>query len=145
MTMQVREAAPDERAEIRRLLTDEALPLDGLDQAITVLVAVDNKRIAGTAALEHHGAGDDAAYLLRSVAVRPDARGHGTAADLVRTALAHAERGRPVALLTETASRYFERFGFEPVTWDDLPPALSASAELSGACSTTAQAMLRRA
>jgi amino-acid N-acetyltransferase len=51
----------------------------------------------------------------------------------------------PVALLTETADGWFPRFGFRPVPREALPAALSASAELRGACPATARALLRRA
>jgi amino-acid N-acetyltransferase len=50
-----------------------------------------------------------------------------------------------VALLTETADGYFERFGFDRVDREQLPSAVSASPELSGACPDTARAYLRTA
>jgi len=96
-------------------------------------------------ALERHGS--PPVYLLRSLAVAPGHRGAGVGAALVRAALAAAdahERGRAgVGLLTETAAGYFDRFGFTVIDRAALPAALSASAELTGACPATATAYWR--
>lgn len=145
-TFPIRPTAPGDLLPARDLVRDAGLPLDGLEEATRVLVAERDGRIIGVAALEDHGDGDARAFLLRSVAVAPDARGDGIGADLVRTALDSVERhGAPVALLTETAASYFPRFGFEPIERSDLPSALRASKELQGACAVTARALLHRA
>ena len=90
---------------------------------------------------------DPSVYLLRSLAVAPEQRGTGVGAALVRVALAAAdahEQGRAgVGLLTETAAGYFDRFGFTAADRADLPAALSASPELTGACPATATAYWR--
>jgi amino-acid N-acetyltransferase len=139
----VREAAPADLPAARRLVERAGLPVDGLDDA-TLLLAEADGRLVGTAALERHGHGAGTAFLLRSVAAERRDRGVGTA--LTAAALRRVDAARaPVGLLTETAAAYFTRFGFEPVARDDLPPALAASAELRGACPSTAQAMLRPA
>ena len=139
--MDVRPARPDEAGQVTELVTASGLPVAGLAGAWRTWVAVDGDQLLGTASLERHGD----AVLLRSVAVRADQRGHGIGAELVGTALAAAEAGRPVALLTETAAGWFPRFDFRPVDRAALDPALAASAELAGACPATAQAFLRLA
>jgi amino-acid N-acetyltransferase len=48
---------------------------------------------------------------------------------------------RELYLLTTTAAGYFPRFGFETVGREALPPVLSASEELRGACPASAIAM----
>jgi len=48
-----------------------------------------------------------------------------------------------VALLTVTAAGYFDRFRFTVTDRAALPVALSASAELTGACPATATAYWR--
>jgi len=139
--MDIRLAHPEETNTVAELVTAAGLPTAGLAQAWRIWVAVDRDRLLGTASLERH----DGAYLLRSVAVRDEARGRGIGAQLVRTALAAVAPAGPVALLTETAAGWFPRFGFHPVDRAALDPALTASAELAGACPATAQAFLRPA
>jgi amino-acid N-acetyltransferase len=139
--MDIRLAHPQETDRVAELVTAAGLPTAGLAQAWRTWVAVDRDRLLGTASLERHGG----AYLLRSVAVRDEARGCGIGAQLVRAALAAVDPAGPVALLTETAAGWFPRFGFHPVDRTALDPALAASAELAGACPATAQAFLRPA
>jgi amino-acid N-acetyltransferase len=139
--MEIRLAHLEETDRVAKLVTAAGLPTAGLAQAWCTWVAVDRDRLLGTASLERHGG----AYLLRSVAVRDEARGRGIGAQLVRVALAAVDPARPVALLTETAPGWFPRFGFHPVDRTALDPALAASAELAGACPATAQAFLRPA
>jgi amino-acid N-acetyltransferase len=139
--MDIRLAHPEETNTVAELVTAAGLPTAGLAQAWRIWVAVDRDRLLGTASLERY----DGAYLLRSVAVRDEARGRGIGAQLVRAALAAVAPAGPVALLTETAAGWFPRFGFHPVDRAALDPALTASAELAGACPATAQAFLRPA
>jgi amino-acid N-acetyltransferase len=139
--MDIRLAHPEETNTVAELVTAAGLPTAGLAQAWLIWVAVDRDRLLGTASLERY----DGAYLLRSVAVRDEARGRGIGAQLVRAALAAVAPAGPVALLTETAAGWFPRFGFHPVDRAALDPALTASAELAGACPATAQAFLRPA
>jgi amino-acid N-acetyltransferase len=139
--MDIRLARPEEADWVAELVTAAGLPVAGLAETWRTWVAADGDRLLGTASLERHGD----AYLLRSVAVRDEARGRGIGAQLVRTALAGVDPSRPVALLTETAAGWFPRFGFHPVERAALDPALAASAELAGACPATAQAFLRPA
>ncbi|MBB3084779.1 GNAT family N-acetyltransferase [Geodermatophilus sabuli] len=140
----VRKATPADLAVISDLLAAAGLPLAGLHNAAHVLVADAAGTLAGTVALERHGSGDATAFLLRSVAVAPAWRGRGVGATLTAAALALVDDvGAPVGLLTETAAGYFPRFGFTPVDRDQLPAALSASAELRGACPASAHALLR--
>ena len=140
----VREAAPADLPAARGLLVRAGLPLDGLDGAAVVLVAAAEDRVVGTVALERHGRDAGTAFLLRSAAVDPAWRGRGVGAALTGAALERVDTVcAPVGLLTETASAFFPRFGFRPVPRTALPSALAASAELRGACPTSATAMLR--
>lgn len=140
----IRRATPDDAAAIERLVEEAGLPLAGLRGVALRFVAEDDHGPAGVAALEEHGSGSERALLLRSVVTRPDVRGTGVGAALVRAALLHGDEERaPIALLTETAERWFPRFGFRVVPRGDLPPTLAASEELRGACALTARAMLR--
>ncbi|MDP2873201.1 MAG: GNAT family N-acetyltransferase [Bacillota bacterium] len=94
---------------------------------------------AAVAGLEWHGG----EALLRSVAVARALRSHGLGRAVVKAAIARTrDRGTDeLFLLTTTAGPYFAELGFEAVERQSLPPALSASAELQGACPATATAM----
>ena len=140
----VRPAGTVDSGALERLVAEAGLPLAGLDAAVVRFVAEDDHGLAGVAALEEHGTGDGRAFLLRSVVTRPDVRGTGVGAALTAAALRHVDEAHaPVALLTETAERWFPRFGFRPVERGVLPPALAASEELRRACPVSAHALLR--
>src|SRR5262245_37530502 len=126
--------------ELLRLLAQNHLPADGLaDHLGTTLVARQDGRIVGSAALELYPDG----ALLRSVAVAPALQGQGLGAELTAAALALARdlHVGAIYLLTTTAKGYFPRFGFEPVTRDDVPPGVKGSVEFTSACPSSATVM----
>jgi amino-acid N-acetyltransferase len=121
------------------LLEAAKLPPDGLGRhRDTTLVALENGRVVGCVALEVYGDG----ALLRSLAVDPGWRGRGLGVRLTEAALSLArDLGRPaVYLLTETADRFFPRFGFRPVDRDDFPAGVKTSVEFTTACPSSARA-----
>lgn len=139
----VREAGAADVAAVRTLVASAGLPLDGLDDAVVLMVESEGA-VVGAIALERHDDGGGAAFLLRSAAVDPSSRGRGVGSALTRAALGRVDaEGAPVALLTESAEDWFPRFGFAVVGRDRLPAALQASAELRGACPASARALLR--
>jgi len=136
----LRPARADDLAAVARLLTDAALPLDGVAEALpTFVVAEAGARLVGVAGLEV--CCDNA--LLRSLAVAPEWRAHGLGRALVTRVIAEAEaRGiHALYLLTTTADQYFLRFGFQAVTRDEVPPAVRQTVEFQGACPSTATVM----
>src|SRR5512140_2443174 len=123
MTRQIERAGAGDRQDMLRLVTQNNLPLAGLDQhLVPALVAREDGRIVGCAALEVYPDG----ALLRSVAVAPELQGRGAGQDLTTAAIELAEtEGVPaVYLLTTTAEGFFPRFGFERVTRGDVPPGV---------------------
>ena len=142
MTPTIRPARTEDWPSIRALLEARNLPIDGAEShVVDFLVATDpasNAAIA-VAGLERYGE----VGLVRSVAVADDVAAQGLGSALVRALLQRArERGiGAVYLLTTTAAGWFPRFGFRVVRRDDLPQALGESAELRGACPSTAVAM----
>jgi hypothetical protein len=89
------------------------------------LVAQEDEQIVGVAALEQYGSERAAVFLLRSVVVRRDRRGNGIGQALVAAALAAADSSvggtALIALLTETADGYSDRFGFSRGERDGCP------------------------
>jgi len=125
---------------ILSLLKGSALPVAGIDRHMaTTLVARENGKVVGCAAVEIYGS----AGLLRSVAVSEERRGEGLGHRLTTAALELArKRGvRNIYLLTTTASHFFPRFGFTAIPGSELDPALAQSEELRGACPASALAM----
>ena len=104
-----------------------------------ILVARDDGRLLGTAALEMYPDG----ALLRSVAVASHAQGQGLGRELTEAALRIArEAGTPaVFLLTTTAEHFFLRFGFVRIERHDVPASVRTSVEFTTACPASAAVM----
>jgi amino-acid N-acetyltransferase len=139
----IESATPHDLPQIHALLEQLRLPLAGVDEHVsTMLVARDAERIIGTAALEMYADG----ALLRSVAVEPRQQGKRLGHQLTDAALQlAATRGaHAVFLLTTTAERFFPRFGFEPITRDQVPASVRASVEFQSACPASAIVMRKQ-
>jgi amino-acid N-acetyltransferase len=140
MPTPIESARPADAADILALVAQNGLPTDGLnDHLATAIVAREDGRIVGTAALELYSDG----ALLRSVAVSAAQRGRGLGHLLAEAAIALArDRGAAaIYLLTTTAERFFPRFGFEPITRADVPPRVRTSIEFTSACPSSAIVM----
>jgi amino-acid N-acetyltransferase len=136
----IESATKHDLPEICALLERLHLPLAGVDEHLpTLLVAREDERIVGTAGLEVYADG----ALLRSVAVDPHQQGRQLGHQLTDAALQLAStRGvATVFLLTTTAERFFPRFGFEPISREQVPPAVRASVEFQSACPASAIVM----
>jgi amino-acid N-acetyltransferase len=136
-------ATDDDLPGIRALLERVHLPLAGVDEHLrTMLVAREDKQIVATAALELYADG----ALLRSVAVEPRLQGQHLGHQLTDAALrlAATSGANTVFLLTTTAGRFFPRFGFEPITRDEVPPSVRASVEFQSACPSSAIVMRKQ-
>jgi amino-acid N-acetyltransferase len=141
MNTVIRVPANADWANIEALLTEASLPLDGAREALPdFLVAVRGETLVGAAALERYGT----VALLRSVAVRPEARGTGLGREIVVRLLEEAQREgiQQVVLLTTTAADYFPRFGFRALPRADVPVAAQESLEFRETCPDSAVAML---
>jgi amino-acid N-acetyltransferase len=138
------EAATDrDLPAVHALLERQHLPLAGVDEHVqAMIVARDGARVVGAAAVELYAGG----ALLRSVAVDPAVQGRRLGHQLTEAALelARSRGADTVFLLTTTAERFFPRFGFEPITRDDVPPSVRASVEFQSACPASAVVMRKR-
>lgn len=117
-------------AEVRALLSEVNLPLEGVQEHFDeFLVARDAAgELVGCVGQERYGE----VALLRSLAVKPGQQGQGLGRALTLELLAEARaKGvNEVVLLTTTAVDFFQRhFGFEPVERQQYDAALAASPE----------------
>jgi len=115
-------ATPEDVDAVLARLEQSHLPVEGQREHIgTTLVAREEGRIVGSAALETHADADG--VLLRSVAVSPQLRHVGLGHELTAAArqLARDLRAPAVYLLTTTAERYFAQFGFKRISRTDVP------------------------
>ena len=136
----LRPARSTDLPAIERLLSDSALPLAGVAEALDAFtVAEDGKEIVGVAGLELCRGN----ALLRSVAITPEWRSRGLGRSLVTHVIADAEsRGlRALYLLTTTADQYFPSFGFRPIARDEVPPDVRETEEFRSACPASATVM----
>src|SRR4029079_14019129 len=103
-------AKPEDLPAVASLLALCKLPANDLE-AHDFLVAMDKQRIVGCLGIEREGA------VLRSLAVDPQSRGQRIGKELCSRLLKHAkEKGiQETYLLTDSAERFFEKFGFEKV------------------------------
>ncbi|HEY0970891.1 MAG TPA: arsenic resistance N-acetyltransferase ArsN2 [Gemmatimonadales bacterium] len=145
----LRAATAADLAAVERLLASAGLPVAGVadlfaSEADDFVVASEagSGELLGVGGLEVRG--DDA--LLRSVAVRDDARVRGVGRELVQRLVSDAEsRGlRAIYLLTQTAEHYFPRFGFERVERSEVPDTIRETSEFRGVCPDSATCMAKR-
>lgn len=142
MSLAIRKASVADREAVLALLVEAGLPTAGVPSSmVDFVVATDDDKVIGAAGLEVYGT----AALLRSVVVSPSARSTGIGRRLVERALVDAAAADivDVFLLTTSAPDYFPRFGFVPSNREAVPGRMRESAELTGACPSSA-AVLRR-
>jgi amino-acid N-acetyltransferase len=101
--------------------------------------AVSATRLVGTVGIEIIGE----IGLFRSLAVLPELRGRQIGQDLWERIRDEASRRgiRRLYLLTTTAERLFERWGFQRVERAAVPEAIRGTAEFTSLCPSTAAVM----
>jgi len=138
---QLRSATLDDLPKMRSFLRENGLPDVGVERYIQNFLIAENEigSLIGIAGLETY----DKNGLLRSVAVRKGSRGKGVGRTLVNAVLRDARtRGLgTVYLLTDNASDYFERLGFQIVDRSDVDATVKTSVEFTEACPESAVVM----
>lgn len=136
----IRKAREADLPAIRQLLNECDLPDGGMEACVeNAIVAIHHSEIVGCAALEMY---DDSA-LLRSVAVHERFRSRKLGIALTETILKMAEKSgiSLLYLLTETAAKFFPRFGFQFVPREQVPANVKTSPEFTTLCPDSALAM----
>ena len=141
--MVIERANESDLPQVLGLLERLHLPLDGVREHLeTMIVARANGHVVGAAAVELYADG----ALLRSVVVDSALQGKRLGHQLTDAALrmAHAHGADTVFLLTTTAETFFPKFGFEPITREQVPPSVQTSVEFRTACPASAVVMRKR-
>ncbi len=139
--IRLRQAHPADWPAVESLLIANRLPIDGAREHLsTFVLAQSGLEVVGCAGVEPRGE----VALLRSVAVAPGLQRQGIGQQMLSLLLDEARRRgfKTVALLTTTARRWFEAFGFEVADRATAPATLKASAEFQGACPASAEFMV---
>lgn len=127
---------------ILQLLRSDNLPVHGISENLDNFVAAHDHDggLIGVAGVEFYR---DSA-LLRSVVVSAERRGEGIGHLLVQHCVEESKkRGvQRLYLLTETAEKFMQRFGFRRIDKERVDSQLHESEEFKGACSDTAVTML---
>jgi amino-acid N-acetyltransferase len=135
-------ASAEDAGVILDLLQQGQLPVDGVtDHLASTVVAREDGRIVGSAALEMYGEH----ALLRSVAVSPAFQSRGLGCLLTEAALAMARERHVTAvyLLATTAEEFFPKFGFTRITREVVPDTVQTSVEFTSACPSKATVMMK--
>jgi amino-acid N-acetyltransferase len=132
-----------ELPQVRALLTSASLPVEDLDEAsVHFIVAGDGAEPLGAIGLETFGN----VGLLRSMVVRPEARGSGIGGRLVEALEGHA-RGigmDQLVLLTQTAEPFFANRGYAVIAREAAPVEVQRSAEFRSICPASAICMTKQ-
>jgi amino-acid N-acetyltransferase len=132
-----------QRELIIALLQSENLPVEDLPASLNIFfVATENTRVIGAIGLEKY----ENCGLLRSMVVSKEFRNKSIASKLVQQLESFAtEAGIDcMYLLTETASAYFKKKGYEQISRDEVPKPIHASSEFSHVCPVSAIVMKKQ-
>ncbi|SFK34671.1 arsenic resistance N-acetyltransferase ArsN2 [Lysobacter sp. cf310] len=140
--MSIRPALESEHAAIHALLAANGLPVQDLAGAdIAFLIADGGGELAGVVGIQRFGD----TGLLRSLAVRADARRTGTGGRLVAAAesAARAQGLHELVLLTQTASAFFAQRGYRAIDRASAPTGVQDSAEFRSLCPASADCLIK--
>lgn len=117
------------------------LPADDVSLSNNLFIAFYNthETLVGTGGLEFY---NDLA-LLRSLAVSPELRGQQLGKEIVNQLLeeARVRSVREIYLLTQTATYFFQKLGFEIVAREHVPESIRMSSEFTQACPSSAEVL----
>ncbi|NHJ31855.1 MAG: GNAT family N-acetyltransferase [Asgard group archaeon] len=143
-TIKVEGAKVSDLEEIYTLLRLVGLPIEGvkenIDYFLLLLRQVDTtEEIIGCVGLEIY----EQYALLRSAVIHPDHQGkkYGKQLTLAIIAFAKLNGIAQLFLLTETAERFFEKFGFSKITRSQVPDIVKTSLEFTTLCDESATTM----
>ncbi len=138
----LRAGSRQDAASIRTLLESCGLPTsDLLSSDPQFIVACEEAKIVAVGALQPFGS----TALLRSVAVASDLRGTGLGRIIVQDLerIAGAAGISRLVLLTQSATQFFQRLGYQVIERKEVPQQLQASEEFRSLCPASATCMAK--
>ena len=127
-TYTLRPARETDSARIRNLIHEAGINPIGLDWRRFVVAVNDRDEMIGCGQLKPHGAD---ILELASIAVCPEHRGQGVARAIIEHLL--KDSPRPLYLMCESSlGRLYEKFGFRPAAFDEMPRYFKRMTRLAG-------------
>lgn len=132
-------ATVDDLPAILKLLNNCYLPTAGVQENIHHFLVAHKNGVVGVIGMEQV----DDSVLLRSLAVSMDWRKSGIGAALVKRALQYVREGegKSIYLLTNTAEKYMEHWGFSKIERSQIPAPLLKNSALDNACPSNSTCM----
>jgi N-acetylglutamate synthase-like GNAT family acetyltransferase len=131
----IRPARETEAAPIRELIHRVGINPMGLDWKRFVVAVDDHDEMLGCGQLKPHGSD---VLELASIAVFPEQQGKGVARLIIEHLL--KDSPRPLYLMCESGiGPMYEKFGFRPVTYEDMPRYFQRISKLAGLVTTLAR------
>lgn len=137
----MREATTNDLAQVKQLLFSAGLPTVGVEANILHFLLAVNKANEPLAVIGMERS--DSYGLLRSLVVTSASRKQGIGRALITAILSKAQSNgvKEVYLMTETAEKYLQRFGFVRVSRSEIPEPLLNKSALNSACSCRSTCM----
>ena len=131
----IRPARETESAQIRDLIHLVGINPLGLDWKRFVVAVNEQDEILGCGQLKPHG---PEVLELASLAVYPEQQGKGIARLIIEHLL--KDSPRPLYLMCESGlGPLYERFGFRPISYEEMPRYFQRISKLAGLVTTLAQ------
>jgi len=142
MDLIIQPAKREDLNEIVNLLSDNNLPtIDIKENTVQLFVGLLNNKIIGIIGLEkYNGVG-----LLRSLAIKDTFKNQKFGERLVKQLLDFCSREKieELYLLTTTAEKYFEKFGFQKTERFKIPETIKQTREFKDICPISAVVMCK--
>lgn len=131
----IRPAREEESAQIRDLIHLVGINPMGLDWKRFVVAVNDHDEMLGCGQLKPHGSD---ILELASLAVYPGHQGKGVARAIIEHLL--KDSPRPLYLMCESGlGPMYEKFGFRPISYEEMPRYFQRISKLAGLVTTLAQ------
>ena len=131
----IRRAREAESPQIRDLIHQVGINPLGLDWKRFVVAVNDQDEMLGCGQLKPHAG---AILELASIAVYPEQQGKGVARAIIEHLL--QDSPRPLFLMCESGiGPFYEKFGFRPISYEEMPRYFQRISKLAGMVNTLAQ------
>lgn len=131
----IRPAREEESAQIRDLIHLVGINPMGLDWKRFVVAVDEHDEMLGCGQLKPHGSD---ILELASLAVYPEHQGRGVARLIIEHLL--KDSPRPLYLMCESGlGPMYEKFGFRPISYEEMPRYFQRISKLAGLVTTLAQ------